>query len=116
MADRLIRDLVTSERLVVSAQVLNEFYWTSTRTRRQNPLDHLTAQRAVHSLSLGAIVVPLDASLTFEALIAVERHNIAFWDALIWAAARRAGCTTLYSEDFQNGRTLEGVTFVNPFE
>jgi predicted nucleic acid-binding protein len=34
---------------------------------------------------------------------------------MMWAVAREAGCRYLLSEDFQSGRTLLGVTFVNPF-
>ncbi len=34
---------------------------------------------------------------------------------MLWAVARAAGCRYLLSEDFQSGRTLGVVTFVNPF-
>ena len=34
---------------------------------------------------------------------------------MIWAAAKHAGCRILVSEDGQDGRTLGGVTIVNPF-
>ena len=51
-----------------------------------------------------------------DAIVAVSAHQIAFWDAMLWATAKRAGCRLLLSEDFQDGRTLEGVTFVNPFK
>ena len=30
--------------------------------------------------------------------------------------ARRAGCRVLLSEDFQDGRDLGGLLFVNPFD
>lgn len=39
-----------------------------------------------------------------------------FEDAVLWATARRVGCTTLLTEDLQDGRTLDGVTFRNPFQ
>ena len=35
--------------------------------------------------------------------------------ALAVAAALEAGCTTLYSEDFQNGRRFDACMIVNPF-
>jgi predicted nucleic acid-binding protein len=34
---------------------------------------------------------------------------------MMWAVARQVRCDFLISEDFQDGRQLEGVTFVNPF-
>jgi len=49
------------------------------------------------------------------ALDAVRVHKLAFWDAMLWATGRRIGVRYLLSEDFQDGRTLEGVRFVNPF-
>lgn len=42
-------------------------------------------------------------------------HQLAFYDAQIWAAARLNQIPAVFSEDFQDGRTLEGVQFVNPF-
>ena len=50
------------------------------------------------------------------ALDAVKKHRLAFWDAMLWAAAQRAGIRYLLSEDLQDGFELQGVTFVNPFE
>lgn len=50
------------------------------------------------------------------ALATVNRHRLQFWDAMLWATARRVGVRWLLSEDFQDGRSLDGVTFVNPFD
>jgi predicted nucleic acid-binding protein len=41
--------------------------------------------------------------------------KLSVWDGLIVESARTAQCTVLYSEDFQNGRTFDGVTIRNPF-
>jgi predicted nucleic acid-binding protein len=49
------------------------------------------------------------------ALDAVKGHKLAFWDALLWAAARRVGVRCLLTEDFQDRFDLDGVRFVNPF-
>ena len=51
-----------------------------------------------------------------EALDAVKKHRLAFWDAMLWAAAQRAGVRHLLTEDLQDGFELAGVSFVNPFE
>ena len=42
-------------------------------------------------------------------------HHFAIRDAVILAAASRAGCRMLLSEDLQAGFTWGGVTVVNPF-
>jgi predicted nucleic acid-binding protein len=56
-----------------------------------------------------------DSDLT-AALDAVGAHRLAFWDAMLWACARRAGVRHLLTEDLQDGFALHGVTFVNPFK
>jgi predicted nucleic acid-binding protein len=50
------------------------------------------------------------------ALDAVKNHRLAFWDAMLWGAAQRAGVRHLLTEDLQDGFELAGVKFVNPFE
>jgi predicted nucleic acid-binding protein len=49
------------------------------------------------------------------ALDAVSAHRLPFWDAMLWAAARRVGVRCVLTEDFQDGFTLDGVRFLNPF-
>ena len=56
-----------------------------------------------------------DGDLT-AALDAVQAHRLGFWDAMLWAAAQRAGVRHLLTEDLQDGFVLQGVRFVNPFE
>ena len=43
------------------------------------------------------------------------RYGFSFYDSLIVAAALEAGCSTLYSEDMQDGQQIEGLTIRNPF-
>jgi predicted nucleic acid-binding protein len=45
-----------------------------------------------------------------------ERHDLSTWDAMIAAAALHANCDTLWSEDMQDGLSLDGrLRIVNPF-
>jgi hypothetical protein len=39
---------------------------------------------------------------------AVAAYRIGFWDAMLWAIARRAGVRILFSEDFQDRQTIQG--------
>jgi hypothetical protein len=54
-----------------------------------------------------------DLSAAFDV---VKNNRLAFWDAMLWAAAQRAGVRYLVTEDLQDGFELAGVKFVNPFE
>ena len=60
-------------------------------------------------------VVAANASCLTDAMDAVIHHGWSFWDAMIWATAKKHGCRILFTEDGQAGRTLGGVTIVNPF-
>jgi predicted nucleic acid-binding protein len=64
-------------------------------------------------------VLPVQAADNSDlsaALEAVRAHRLAFWDAMLWASARRAGVRHLLTEDMQDGFTLQGVTFIDPFK
>ena len=45
-----------------------------------------------------------------------DRFGFHFWDALVVAAAKAAGCDTLLTEDLQHGQDLDGLRVVSPFE
>ena len=60
-------------------------------------------------------VAGYDARDVATAAETAHRHTIMFWDALIWAVCDRVGIAELVTEDFQDGRRLGGVTFLNPF-
>ena len=59
-------------------------------------------------------VVDVTRLITLEAIRGVEAHKFGFWDAQIWATARLNQISEVYSEDFNVGATIEGVTFTNP--
>jgi len=60
-------------------------------------------------------VASADTTALIDAMDAVENHRFSFWDAMLWATARRIGCVAIFSEDMQDGRRLRGVEFINPF-
>lgn len=59
-------------------------------------------------------VVP-DAALYRQALSIKRETGFSFYDCLIVAAAVSSGCTHLYTEDLQNGRTIGGLAILDPF-
>jgi predicted nucleic acid-binding protein len=111
----LVDELTAQNRMVVSAQVLNEFYHAATRPNKPPSLSHEDAYRTIRDLAEAVPVLPLTSAMTLRALDAIPRHGFSFWDALIWAAAKENGIRQVYTEDFQHGRDVEGVRIVNPF-
>jgi predicted nucleic acid-binding protein len=62
------------------------------------------------------VVIAAEVDDLQEAMRAAAAHGFQYWDGLLWATARRAGCSMVLTEDMQDGRDLEGVMFVSPFK
>ncbi|MEO8362409.1 MAG: PIN domain-containing protein [Vicinamibacteria bacterium] len=110
---RSLIESLPADSIVLSAQVVNEFYFTVTRKLRR-PLSAADAEEAVRGLS-GFRILPLDHRLTLAAMGLVRTHQLSIWDALILQSAIEGKCRTLFSEDFQNGRKYGTLRVVNPF-
>jgi predicted nucleic acid-binding protein len=101
------------ESLVVSTQVLQEFYVVATRKLR-SPLSEERAANAVRGIAK-LDVVGVDTSLVLAAIDTARTVRISLWDALIVEAASRAGCDRVLSEDLNEGQAIRGVTIEDPF-
>lgn len=110
---RAILDPTPDKDIVVSAQVLGEFFVVVTGKLARN-VSEADATAMVQRMA-GLPVVPIDASLVSAAISASRLWQIAYWDALIIAAAETAGCPLLFSEDLADGRAYGTVTVKNPF-
>jgi len=98
----------------LSTQALSEFVNAS--MRKLTP--PLTAGEAYEQVSLLASfwqVFDLTPHIVLEAARGVRDHQLAYYDAQMWAAARLNQAPLVFSEDFQDGLTLDGIRFVNPF-
>ena len=97
--------------LVVSLQVLQEYYATVTRKLKVDPA---VAQSKVEILARGRVVRFTEQ----DVIAAIELHRLArlsFWDAMIVHAARTVKASVLYSEDLADGSVVAGVPVRNPF-
>lgn len=59
--------------------------------------------------------VPVDVNVVRGAWQEEDRFSLNYWDALIVAAARLAGCVGILTEDLANGQDLDGLQVVSPF-
>ena len=103
----------TAGSLVVSTQVLSEFYWVATR-KLTPPLPQPEAAKAVEHLS-ALPVVTTTAGLVLSAIATARKETLSLWDALIVEAAATGGCELLLTEDLQHDRVIRGVRVENPF-
>lgn len=60
-------------------------------------------------------IVGVNLVLLLKALSLKNKFQFSFWDSLILQAALDSSAKILYSEDFQNGQKMEGLSIINPF-
>ena len=106
---RAVRD----DTIVISTQVLQEFYNITTRKLRP-PLSAREAAQQVEQLC-GFEVVGASSQSVLRAMELGQQHQLSWWDALILEAALRANAALLISEDGQHGRRFGQLTVTNPF-
>lgn len=109
-ADR-VEELLASGG-VISVQVLNEIASIALRKLR---LEMIAIRDILGTIRAVCEVRPVDLEAHERALDLVERYRFSVYDGLIVAAALRAGCTTLHTEDLQHGQRIGSLTIANPF-
>jgi predicted nucleic acid-binding protein len=111
-AQAVLSDTLQEGEVVISTQVLQEFFVTVTR-KLARPLPAAEAETALRRL-MELPVIQVDPEMILAAASTSRRDRISFWDALILAAASAAGCDQVLSEDLQHGRSFDNVRVVNP--
>jgi predicted nucleic acid-binding protein len=97
----------------ISVQVLNEFAQVCHRKAHLDWNPIVESLQVIKDLCGPAIPITVE---THEAAVELSRrHGFNIYDSLILAAAIKAGCTTLLTEDMQHGQIVEGVRIENPF-
>ena len=97
---------------LISVQVLNEVASVCLRKLKMTWED---VDAVLETLKTTCEVLPVTLATHEKAVGLVERFQISFYDANIVATAILCGADTLFSEDLQNGMSMESVTVVNPF-
>ena len=112
-AQELIAGFSQNGNGVLSVQVLGEFFSIVTR-RIPNPLSIQEAEAAV-ALFGSLQVIDIDMTMVRRAIATHSRYGTTYWDSLIIAAAERAGCSSILSQDLNTGQSYHGILAVNPF-
>tara|TARA_E500000305_G_scaffold109984_1_gene116495 strand:- start:1043 stop:1438 length:396 start_codon:yes stop_codon:yes gene_type:complete len=97
----------------ISVQVLNE---SLVNCRRKAGLGWKEAAAFLEGVRALCPVEDLTVQTHDVGRALAERYGFSIYDAMIVASALVAGCTTLWSEDMQDGLLVEGqLRIVNPF-
>ena len=108
------RAILGRDDLVLSTQVLQEFYVQATRPTKSDRLAHEPAVALIESW-LRFRVIDTTVQLVQHALASAHRWRLSYWDAAIVEAARMGGCPNLLTEDLQPRMNFAGVMVENPF-
>lgn len=106
------RRCIAEETLVISTQVVQEFYVAATRKLGVD-------SGAARDIAVDLCALRVAAIQSRHVLLAIElerRFTVSFWDALILAAAQTAGARILYTEDLNHEQNYDGVEAINPFQ
>jgi predicted nucleic acid-binding protein len=110
-ARKLLRELGLRHG-VVAVQALGEFFVNAVRRYRINLDD------ALHAIVLwqsAFTTIAAQPAALVHAIRLVRRFDLQFWDAMLIATLAENGVRVLFSEDLQDGQTIDGVLIINPF-
>jgi predicted nucleic acid-binding protein len=98
----------------ISVQVLNEFAAAASRKLGMSLGEIRQVLEVVHAV---CDVVPLSEATHDRGLAVCERYGFSIYDSMIVASAPLAGCEVLFSEDLQDGQSIDDqVTIRDPFK
>ena len=99
---------------VISVQILNEFVNVS---RRKLKLDWSEIEGALSLVRrLCEPVRSINIKTHDSGLQIAQRYGYTIYDSIMIASATEARCSTLYSEDMQDGQIIGALTIRNPFQ
>jgi len=111
---QLIREALTTQKGVISYQVVQEFFNVALR-RFSQPMHAADAEQYLSTVFRPLLGVHTSQALYAEALHLHAQDGLSWYDSLIVAAAIQARCDLLYTEDLQHGQRFRNLQVKNPF-
>lgn len=113
-AMEIINEALSGNKGAISFQVIQEFLNVSAG-KFKKPLSRQEAGLYLKEVLLPLCEIYPSSEFYMNVLELKERTGYSFYDAMIVEAAFSGGCNTLFSEDFQHGHKINGLTIKNPF-
>ena len=111
IAVSLFEKLADENVIVLSTQVLQEFYVAMTKKLGHDPV---TIKQLLQLFERFEIMI-IQVSTVQEAIDISILNKLSYWDSLIVASALESKCKTIYTEDLNHSQDIKGVKIVNPF-
>jgi predicted nucleic acid-binding protein len=113
-ATELIREALTTQKGIVSYQVVQEFFHVALR-RFAQPMQAADAEQYLGTVFRPLLSVHSSQALYAEALRLHAQSGLSWYDSLIVSAAVEAQCGLLFTEDLQHGQRFGSLQVRNPF-
>jgi len=108
----LLRNNVFDNEIIISVQILNEFY--SVMARYKYP--HNEIKSCINEIIEQVKVMPLELETIKQCIFIKEKYCYSWWDSLVLASALENDCAIIYSEDLQDNQLIENkLRILNPF-
>ena len=112
IASDLLRKHILYDEIILSVQILNEFY--AVMSRYNYP--HNEIKSCLNEIIEQVKVMPLELKTIKRCILIKEKYCYSWWDSLVLASALENDCTILYSEDLQSNQIIENkLRITNPF-
>ena len=113
-AAQLIRKALTTQKGIISYQVVQEFFNVALR-KFSRPMKMSDAEQYLGTVFRPLLSVHSSQGLYAEALQLQARSGLSWYDSLIVSAAIQAQCDLLFTEDLQHGQQFGSLHVANPF-
>ena len=107
----VLSQLIDNHLLVISTQVIQEYYNVSTL---KLGLDKLFVKNTIKYFDFYEIVL-LQPTIILQAIDIQILNQLSFWDSLVVSAAKSANCSVILTEDMNDGQVIEGIKIQSPF-
>ena len=99
--------------ITVSTQIINE---VCVNLIRKAHFSEEKIRELIENFHNKYDVIGIDREFLLKSSEMREQNNFSFWDSLIFVSALYVDAEILYSEDMQDGFTIEKTRIVNPFK
>ena len=112
VARDLLRYNVLNNKIILSVQILNEFYAVMAKYK----YPHSEIKLCLNEIIEQVTVMPLELETIKRCIFIKEKYCYSWWDSLVLTSALENDCVILYSEDLRCNQIVENkLEIVNPF-
>lgn len=106
--------IFSNQDVCISSQVISEFISVCFS---KNLLEFDEINILIGDL-IDALKFSVIKETTIKKALQIKKDlNYSYWDSLVIASALENNCSVLYTEDMQNGQTIDNsITIINPFK